>query len=66
MGCNNTKFDKSTTITISDNSKVENSVSSQESNIVLEEGKNEASTKVTKRNSDNDTNANLEDVSCYC
>ena len=66
MGCTNTKFDKSTTITISDNSKVVNSVSSQESNIVLEEGKNESSTKVTKRNSDNDTNANLEDVSCYC
>ena len=66
MGCTNTKFDKSTTITISDNSKVVNSVSSQESNIVLKEGKNEASTKVTKRNSDNDTNANLEDVSCYC
>ena len=66
MGCTNTKFDKSTTITISDNSKVVNSVSSQESNIVLKEGKNEASTKVTKRNSDNDINANLEDVSCYC
>ena len=66
MGCTNTKFDKSTTITISDNSKVVNSVSSQESNIVLEEGKNEASIKVTKRNSDNDINANLEDVSCYC